>query len=64
VPAYQRLDARLAKHFKLDGNRGTVALVWQDLSGSYYELGGVAGDHPSLDNLFDKHFYVQFQLDF
>jgi hypothetical protein len=64
VPAYQRLDARLAKHFKLDGYRGTVALVWQNLGNSYYEIGGLSSSSPSPENLFDRHFYLQFQLEF
>ena len=59
LPAYRRLDARLAKHFKLDGQRGQVALTWENLSGSYLEF---ADDNPS--NIFDSRAYVQFQLDF
>jgi iron complex outermembrane receptor protein len=59
LPAYKRLDARLAKRFKLDGLRGQVALTWQNLTGTYHEF---IGDNAS--NLFDSRAYMQFQLDF
>ncbi|MDP2788279.1 MAG: TonB-dependent receptor [Pseudomonadota bacterium] len=59
LPAYQRLDARLAKHFRLDGLRGQVALTWQNLTDAYLEF---ADANP--DNLFDSRAYVHFQLDF
>ncbi len=60
LPAYQRLDARLAKHFKINGLRGLVALTWQNLGKSYYEFDyNVTGT-----NLFERRGYVHLQLDF
>ncbi len=59
LPAYKRIDARIAKHFKLNGLRGQVALTWENLSGDYLEF---ADDTP--DNIFDSRAYLHFQLDF
>ncbi len=59
LPAFKRLDARLAKRFKLDGLRGQVALVWQNLTDPYLEF---SDNNP--ENIFDHRAYVHFQLDF
>ena len=59
LPAYKRLDARIAKRFKLDGLRGQVALTWENLTGAYLEY-----SDNSPDNLFDSRAYIHFQLDF
>lgn len=59
LPAYKRLDARLAKRFKLAGVQGQVALTWENLTGTYLEF---ADEWP--DNLFDSRAYIHFQLDF
>lgn len=59
LPAYQRLDARLAKHFRLDGLRAQVALTWQNLTDAYLEFSDA---DPA--NIFDSRAYVHFQLDF
>lgn len=58
LPAYKRLDARLAKHFKMAGNRSQIALTWQNLTGPYYEF------DEKASNIFDSRAYVQFQTDF
>jgi hypothetical protein len=60
IPSYKRLDARLAKRFKLDGLNGQIALVWQNLGDSYTEF----NSRNPPDNVFDRRAYVHFQLDF
>lgn len=65
LPAYKRLDARLAKRFKLDGSRGQVALAWQNLTGGYIEFADdTLFQGGPFTNLFDTRAYVHFQLDF
>lgn len=65
LPAYKRLDARLAKRFKLDGMRGQVALAWQNLTGGYIEFADdTLFQGGPFTNLFDTRAYVHFQLDF
>lgn len=59
IPASQRLDARLARHFRIDDMRATLALSWQNLSGSYLEF-----DNNTPDNLFDRRARLDFQLEF
>lgn len=59
LPAYQRLDARIAKRFKLAGQRAQVALTLQNLGGDYLEF---SDDTP--DNIFDRRAYAHFQMDF
>jgi iron complex outermembrane receptor protein len=60
IPSYQRLDARLAKRFTVDGMDGQIALVWQNLGDSYTEFNGL---NPP-ENVFDRRAYVHFQLNF
>jgi iron complex outermembrane receptor protein len=65
LSAYKRLDARIAKRFKLDGMRGDIALTWQNLTGNYVDFADdtVFKGGP-YTNLFDTRAYVQFRLDF
>ncbi len=58
LPGYHRLDARIAKGFKLDGMHGVVALTWQNLGGSYIEFDARNG------NIFDERAFLSLQLDF
>lgn len=58
LPAYRRLDARIAKRFKVEGMQGQVALTWQNLTGSYQEFS------TEISNVFDSRAYVHVQLDF
>jgi iron complex outermembrane receptor protein len=60
IPSYQRLDARLAKRFTVDGMDGQIALVWQNLGDSYTEFNG----RNPPENVFDRRAYVHFQLNF
>lgn len=60
IPAYRRLDARLAKRFTIDDLDGQIALVWQNLGDSYIEFNG----RNQPENEFDRRAYVHFQLDF
>jgi len=60
IPSYKRLDARLAKRFKVAGLNGQIALVWQNLGDSYTEFNS---RYPP-QNVFDRRAYVHFQLDF
>jgi hypothetical protein len=59
ISASQRLDARLARHFRIDDMRATLALSWQNLSGSYLEF-----DNGNPTNLFDRRARLDFQLEF
>lgn len=59
LPAYQRLDARVGKRFKLSGQRAEVALTLENLAGKYLEF---SADDP--DNIFDRRAYVHFKMDF
>ncbi len=61
----RRLDARLAKRFRLDGMDGQIALTWESLAGSYVDFANdlVPGTSTPF-NLFDSRTYVHFQLDF
>jgi iron complex outermembrane receptor protein len=58
IPRYQRLDARLAKSFRIKDMRGQIALTWQNLTGTYMEF------HDSPRNAFDRRANISFQLDF
>jgi len=62
---HKRLDARLAKRFKLDGLPGQVALTWESLTGSYIDFANdlIPGTSTPF-NLFDSRAYAHFQLDF
>lgn len=63
-PAYKRLDARLAKRFKVDGMAGQLALAWHSLGGGYTEFSDNVADNGQPENLFDPRAYLHFQLDF
>lgn len=54
--AYTRVDARLARRWKLNGRPVEVALVGQNLDGEPYE-------EFRDDNLFDRRAYVSLMLD-
>jgi iron complex outermembrane receptor protein len=58
IASYQRLDARLAKSFRLKDMQGQVALTWQNLSGAYMEF------HDSPRNIFDRRANISVRLDF
>ncbi len=64
LPDYKRLDARLAKRFRLDGMSAQVALVWQNLTGDYIEFSDDKLPNGTPYNLFDSRFNVQFRLEF
>ncbi len=55
LPAYHRLDVRLAKKMKWLGRRAEVALVVQNLLGPYQEFRN--------DNLFQRRAFVSLNLD-
>lgn len=59
IPSNRRLDARLAKPFKLATMRGLIALTWQNLNSEYLEF-----DNGKPTNLFDRRTTLHFQLDF
>ena len=59
IPSYKRLDATLAKPFRINDLRGRVALSWQNISGAYLEF-----DNNNPVNLFDRRTRLDFQLDF
>ena len=59
IPSSQRLDARIARQFRIDDMRATLALSWQNLSGSYLEF-----DNNNPVNLFDRRARLDFQLEF
>ncbi len=59
LPAYHRLDARIAKRFKVSGQRAQVALTFENLTGKYQEF---SDDYP--DNVFDRRAYIHFRMDF
>jgi hypothetical protein len=61
---YKRLDARLAKRFRLDGSNGQIALVWQNLTDDYIEFSDDKLPNGTPYNLFDSRFQVNFQLEF
>ena len=61
---YKRLDARLAKRFRLDGSNGQIALVWQNLTDDYIEFSDDTLLNGTPYNLFDSRFQVNFQLEF
>ncbi len=56
LPSYNRLDARLAKMFSLDGYQGYVALIVQNLLEDYYEF--------RFKNIFGQRLYLQAALEF
>jgi iron complex outermembrane recepter protein len=58
IASYRRLDARLAKSFRLNNMQGQIALTWQNLSGPYMEF------HDSPRNVFDRRTNISFQLEF
>ena len=60
LPAFKRLDARLARSFKLGGNAAEVALVWQNLTGKEY----LEFSDSTPDNLFDSRAYLHLKLEF
>ncbi len=64
LPGYKRLDARLAKRFKLDGLNGQIALVWKNLTRDYIEFSDDKLPNGTPYNLFDGRFDVQFRLEF
>lgn len=59
IPSSQRLDARIARQFRIDSKRATLALSWQNLSGSYLEF-----DNNNPVNLFDRRARLDFQIEF
>jgi iron complex outermembrane receptor protein len=56
VPAYDRLDLRLARSFKAGGARGEVAVVAQSVLGDYSEF--------DTDRLFEPRAYVSLKVHF
>jgi iron complex outermembrane receptor protein len=56
LPSYTRVDARLAKKFKIGNSNADIALIGQNLGGDYLEFRD--------DNVFDTRAYVQFSLSF
>lgn len=60
LPGQERLDARVAKNFKMGGNLARVSLVLQNLGNEYYEF----DKNTTGTNLFDRRGYVHFELDF
>ena len=58
IASYRRLDARLAKSFRIKDMQGQIALTWQNLSGPYMEF------HDSPRNIFDRRTNISFQLEF
>jgi iron complex outermembrane receptor protein len=56
VEAHQRLDLRLAKDFKVEGTRGEVAAVLQNILGNYNDFRN--------DNVFDRRAYLSLRLDY
>lgn len=64
LPAFKRLDARLAKRFKVDGMQAQLALTWHSLAGSYLEFSDDGASKGTPDNLFDTRAYLHFHLDF
>jgi len=54
LPSYTRIDARLAKQFKIGSSLADVALIGQNLGGDYLEFRD--------DNVFDTRAYLQFSL--
>lgn len=49
IPSYKRLDARLAKRFRLQDMSGLIALTWQNLSNAYLSF-----DNETPVDLFDR----------
>lgn len=56
IPHTRRLDLRLAKDFRLGGDTGQLALVWQSVLGDYEEY--------QTDTLFRRTAYVSLKLNF
>jgi iron complex outermembrane receptor protein len=56
LPAYDRLDLRLAKKLKLQSASGEIALVLQNIDDDYFEF--------SDENLSEDRIYLQFGLQF
>jgi len=56
LPSYTRVDARLAKTFKIGSSVADIALIGQNLGGDYLEFRD--------DNVFDTRAYLQFSLSF